>query len=55
MKTVWVNRFNADGSVKLMSEWQQRAVHDTTTHIMLDTSRTYKYYLKGDNCIKKST
>ena len=42
MKTVWVNRFNADGSIKPMSEWQQRVVHDTTTHIMLDGECIYQ-------------
>ena len=42
MKTVWVNRFNADGTVKPMSEWQQRAVHDTTTHIMLEGERIFQ-------------
>ena len=33
MKLVWVNRFNADGSVKPMSEWVQREIKSKyTTH-----------------------
>ena len=42
MKKVWVNRFNADGPIKPMSEWQQRVVHETTTHIMLDGECIYQ-------------
>ena len=32
MKTVWVNRFNADGSCKPMSEWVQRECAERYTH-----------------------
>ena len=33
MKTVWVNRFNADGSAKPMNEWVQREIKSKyTTH-----------------------
>ena len=32
MKTVWVNRFNADGSYKPMSEWVQRECMERYTH-----------------------
>ena len=32
MKTVWVNRHNADGSVKPMSEWVQRECMERYTH-----------------------
>ena len=32
MKTVWVNRFNADGSVKTMSEWELWQCNENQTH-----------------------
>ena len=32
MKLVWVNRFNADGSIKPMSEWVQRECMERYTH-----------------------
>ena len=32
MKTVWVNRFKADGSYKPMSEWVQRECMERYTH-----------------------
>ena len=32
MKTVWVNRHNADGSMKPMSEWVQRECMERYTH-----------------------
>ena len=32
MKKVWVNRFNADGSYKPMSEWVQRECAERYTH-----------------------
>ena len=32
MKKVWVNRFNADGSAKPMSEWMQRECAERYTH-----------------------
>ena len=33
MKTVWVNRFNADGTIKPMNEWVQREINSKyTTH-----------------------
>ena len=32
MKKVWVNRHNADGSVKPMSEWMQRECAERYTH-----------------------
>ena len=32
MKTVWVNRHNADGSYKPMSEWVQRECMERYTH-----------------------
>ena len=33
MKKVWVNRFNADGSIKTMNEWVQREIKSKyTTH-----------------------
>lgn len=32
MKTVWVNRFNADGSYKPMSEWQRKECMTKQTH-----------------------
>ena len=32
MKKVWVNRFNADGTLKPMSEWVQRECAERYTH-----------------------
>ena len=32
MKKIWVNRFNADGSCKPMSEWVQRECAERYTH-----------------------
>ena len=42
MKTVWVNRFNADGTFKPMSEWVQACVRSETTHIMFEDDRIFQ-------------
>ena len=42
MKTVWVNRHHADGSVKPMSEWVQACVRSETTHVMFEDDRIFQ-------------
>ena len=50
MKTVWVNRHHADGSVKPMSEWVQVNIHNKTTHIEIKGDKVFQktYGLNGD-------
>ena len=43
MKTVWVNRFNADGSVKTMSEWELIMCDDGSSDA---TSEVAEFYIK---------
>ena len=42
MKTVWVNRHNADGSFKLMSDWVLARVRSETTHVMFEDGRIFQ-------------
>ena len=42
MKTVWVNRHNADGSFKLMSDWVLARVRSETTHVMFEDGRVFQ-------------
>ena len=42
MKTVWVNRHNADGTFKPMSEWVLARVRSETTHVMFEDGRIFQ-------------
>ncbi|UOO89082.1 hypothetical protein LVJ82_00840 [Vitreoscilla massiliensis] len=42
MKTVWVNRHNADGTLKPISEWVQACVRSETTHVMFEDGRIFQ-------------
>ena len=47
MKTVWVNRINADGTAKLLSEWEQISVRDDTTHARVQWGEIWQASEKG--------
>ena len=47
MKTVWVNRFNADGTLKPMSDWLQISVRDDTTHARVQWDEIWQVSEKG--------
>ena len=43
MKTVWVNRHNADGSVKPMSEWKLKECNQNQSHAYKVASGNYAF------------
>ena len=47
MKTVWVNRHNADGTLKPMGVWQQISVRDDTTHARVQWGEIWQASEKG--------
>ena len=54
MKTVWVNRHNADGSVKPMSEWVCKEVNSRITHSEAVEGNRSKFFIFSANEAKKS-
>ena len=54
MKTVWVNRHNADGSVKPMSEWVCKEVNSKITHSEAVEGNRSKFFIFSANEAKKS-
>ena len=54
MKTVWVNRFNADGTFKPMSEWACKEVNSKITHSEAVEGNRSKFFIFSANEAKKS-
>ena len=54
MKTVWVNRHHADGSVKPMSEWVCKEVNSKITHSEAVEGNRSKFFIFSANEAKKS-
>ena len=48
MKLVWVNQFNADGSVKPMSEWQLRTTKHEDKFYFKDKYSDFDGFLEAD-------
>ena len=54
MKKVWVNRFNVNGEVKLMSEWRLKECNHNQSHAYQIASGNYAFNYEGlppRNCL----